>query len=79
MRRDTLEHDVLRALRDRLMDPDLFKAFVEAFTAEWNRLQAAGSADQDAKRAELRKVARSSSASSARSPTARRPPPSGTG
>jgi hypothetical protein len=37
-RRDVLEEAVLRALRERLMDPELFRVFVLEFTAEWNRL-----------------------------------------
>ena len=56
IRRDRLEAEVLDDLRHRLMDPDLFQVFVTAFTAGWNRLQAAGSAEQEAKRAELQRV-----------------------
>ena len=40
IRRDMLEATVMDGLRNRLMDPDLFKAFAQEFTAEWNRLQA---------------------------------------
>jgi hypothetical protein len=38
IRRDVLEETVLGALRERLMDPALFKVFADAFTTEWNRL-----------------------------------------
>jgi site-specific DNA recombinase len=34
IRRDVLEDTVLGALRERLMDPDLFQVFVEAFAAQ---------------------------------------------
>jgi DNA invertase Pin-like site-specific DNA recombinase len=56
VRRDVLEETVLGALRERLMDPELFSAFVAEFTATWNRLQAEASAGQGAKRAELERV-----------------------
>ena len=56
IRRDLLEETVLGALRARLMDPDLFRAFVAAFTAEWNRLQAETSAGTQGKRQELGRV-----------------------
>jgi site-specific DNA recombinase len=46
VRRDVLENTVLAALRDRLMDPDLFRVFATEFVAEWNRLQAAAAGDQ---------------------------------
>jgi hypothetical protein len=39
-----LEETVLGSLRERLMDPGLFSAFVVEFTAAWNRLQAEASA-----------------------------------
>jgi hypothetical protein len=58
VRRDTLEAAVLGALRGRLMDPELFAAFVAAFTAEWNRLQAEAAAGRDAKRQELERIGR---------------------
>jgi hypothetical protein len=38
------------------MDPDLFKVFASAFTAEWNRQQGASAATQGALRAERQKV-----------------------
>lgn len=58
IRRDDLENTVLDALRERLMDPELFKAFAGAFVAEWNRLQAAMTADHEARRAEFDRVRR---------------------
>jgi hypothetical protein len=56
IRRDELEETVLGALRERLMDPDLFKAFAEAFTAEWNRLQGNTAAEQTARASNLQRV-----------------------
>ena len=53
VRRDVLEETVLGALRDRLMDPELFRVFVEEFRLAWNRLQAGVSAELEGKRAEL--------------------------
>ena len=49
---------MLGALRDRLMDPGLFKAFTEAFVLECKRLQSEASAGRNAKRQELEKVER---------------------
>jgi hypothetical protein len=56
VRRDVLEETALGALRERLMDPDLFREFVAEFTATWNRLQAEAAAGQTAQRAELARV-----------------------
>jgi hypothetical protein len=56
IRRDVLEETVLGALRERLMDPALFKVFADAFTTEWNRLQAAASGDADARHSEMERV-----------------------
>ena len=56
IRRDELEETVLGGLRARLMDPVLYKAFAEAFTAEWNKLQGDAQADQSVRTAELRRV-----------------------
>ncbi len=56
IRRDELEETVLGALRERLMDPALFKVFAEEFTAEWNRLQAASAGDRQARESELARV-----------------------
>ena len=58
VRRDVLEETVLGALREHLMDPELFAAFVKEFTAEWNRLQAASAGDQEARHAESERVRR---------------------
>ena len=58
IRRDVLEETVLGALRERLMDPVLFRDFAAAFTAEWNRLQAAASAGQAGQRQELERIER---------------------
>ncbi|MBX6386215.1 MAG: recombinase family protein [Microbispora sp.] len=58
IRRDVLEKTVLGALRERLMDPELFRVFAEEFTAEWNRLQAEASAGLTARRQELERVER---------------------
>ncbi|MBN8891558.1 MAG: recombinase family protein, partial [Rhodospirillales bacterium] len=56
IRRDVLEATVLDGLRNRLMDPELFKAFAGAFTAEWNKQQGASAATQDGLRAERHKI-----------------------
>jgi site-specific DNA recombinase len=58
IRRDVLEQAVLEGLRDRMMDPALFKAFVAEFIAEWNRLQAGAAADTTARAGELERVRR---------------------
>ncbi|MGD0105507.1 MAG: recombinase family protein, partial [Rhodopila sp.] len=49
IRHDTLGETVLGALRERLMDPPLFKAFAAAFTAEWNKMQNGTLAEQTAR------------------------------
>ena len=56
IRCDELENMVLAALRERLMDPTVFKAFVQEFTAEWNRLQGNNAAEQDARASELTRI-----------------------
>ncbi len=58
IRRDTLEATVMHGLRNRLMDPVLFKAFAEEFTAEWNRLQADAGANLNLLRMEHERVER---------------------
>lgn len=58
IRRDALEATVMDGLRDRLMDPILFKAFAQEFTAEWNRLQAGAGAHLSQMRAEHERVKR---------------------
>ena len=56
IRCDELENMVLAALRERLMDPTVFKAFVQEFTAEWNRLQGNTAAEQDARASGLTRI-----------------------
>jgi site-specific DNA recombinase len=56
IRRAVLEETVLSTLRERLMDPELFRVFAEEFTTEWNRLQAEASAGLTAKRQELARL-----------------------
>ena len=56
VRVDRLENTVLGALKERLMDPELFKVFVEEFTAEWNRLQAEASAGRHAKEQQVARI-----------------------
>jgi site-specific DNA recombinase len=51
-----LENGVLEGLRERLMDPVLFKEFATTFTAEWNKLQGNTAAEQSARTAELQRV-----------------------
>jgi site-specific DNA recombinase len=58
IRRDLLEAIVMDGLRNRLMDPVLFKAFAQEFTAEWNRLQAEAGANLSQLRAEHERVDR---------------------
>ncbi|MFZ2137520.1 MAG: recombinase family protein, partial [Xanthobacteraceae bacterium] len=53
IRRDAIETMVLNGLKHRLMDPDLFKVFVEEFTKEFNRLRAAEGNQIDQTKAEL--------------------------
>lgn len=53
-----MEREVLCALQQRLMDPELFRVFVLEFTAEWNRLQAEVATGQAALRQELERVQR---------------------
>ena len=56
IRKDVLEESVIGALRQRMMAPEVYQAFAQEFTAEWNRLQAEASGDQSAKRAELARI-----------------------
>jgi hypothetical protein len=58
IRQDRLEATVIDALRERLMDPAVFAVFVEAFTAEWNRLQSEVSAGLAQQQGELARVER---------------------
>ena len=56
VRQDRLESTVLDGLRDRLMNPVLFKAFTAEFTVEWNRLQATLGGGFTARNAKLDKT-----------------------
>ncbi len=56
IRKDVLEESVIGALRQRMMAPEIYRAFAQEFAAEWNRLQAEASGDQSAKQAELVRV-----------------------
>ena len=56
IRRDELENRALQALRSRLMDPALYRAFAEAFVAEWNHSQGDAAAKRAADEAELQRV-----------------------
>jgi len=58
LRHDRLELEVLTALKERLMDPELFRVFVVEFTAEWNRLQAEASAGLTSRREKLERIDR---------------------
>ncbi len=58
LKRGVVEDLVVDALRTRLMAPDLVAEFIKAFTAEWNRLAASVSADQEAAERELAAVER---------------------
>jgi site-specific DNA recombinase len=58
IRRDRLEARVLAALREKLMDPALFKVFCDEFTREMNRLRMEAGASIEAARAEIRRIDR---------------------
>jgi site-specific DNA recombinase len=58
IRRDQFEARVLNALRHRLMDPDLFKAFCDEFTREMNRLRMEGRASITAAETEIKRIDR---------------------
>ncbi|ABL71204.1 recombinase family protein [Paracoccus denitrificans] len=58
IRRDELESRVLNALRTRLVDPDLFAEFCDAYTRETNRLRMESGAGIDKAEAELKRIAR---------------------
>ena len=58
MRRDALEATVLDGLKHRLMDPHLFKVFVEEFTRELNRLHAVESGRTEQLKSELAGIGR---------------------
>ena len=56
--RSGIEARVLNALTDHLMDPELVRAFCEAYTTEMNRLRAGAGAARAAQEAELAKIRR---------------------
>ena len=56
IRRAELKDRALHALRSRLMDPVLYRAFAEAFVAEWNHSQDDVAAERAANEAELRRA-----------------------
>jgi hypothetical protein len=58
IRQDALETTVLEGLRDRMMDPDAYKLFVQEFTAAGNRSQIEAAGDRTAREAELERVTR---------------------
>ena len=58
IRTNALEGAVLDGLRGRLMDPELFKTFVEEFTREFNRLSNSRGTRTEAAKTELARVER---------------------
>ncbi|WP_288950674.1 recombinase zinc beta ribbon domain-containing protein [uncultured Paracoccus sp.] len=58
IRRDELESRVLNALRTRLVDPELFAEFCDAYTKETNRLRMESGAGIEKAEAELKRIAR---------------------
>ena len=56
IRTDAVETVILTGLKDRLMDPDLFKAFANEFIAETNRIRMEETADVDAARRDLGRI-----------------------
>ena len=56
IRVEMLERIILDGLRNRLIEPDLFKAFCEEFYCEVNRFRIDKNADAEAKRTELNRV-----------------------
>jgi site-specific DNA recombinase len=58
VRRDRLEATVLDALRDNLMDPELFKEFCAEYVREINRVRGDENARRDRLRSELTQVER---------------------
>jgi site-specific DNA recombinase len=58
IRTDTVERIILDGLRDRLMNPDLFKVFAEEFLAEVNRARMEETADTDLARSDLERIGR---------------------
>ncbi|MCG7509065.1 recombinase family protein [Mesorhizobium sp. IRAMC:0171] len=58
IRRDELESRVLNALRNRMLDPNLFAEFCDAYTQETNRLRIESRANIEAAESELERIAR---------------------
>jgi site-specific DNA recombinase len=58
VRRDAIENIVLDGLKQRLMDPELFRAFVEEFAREFNRLRAAEGNEVERSKSELAAIER---------------------
>ncbi|ABL71360.1 hypothetical protein OC539_21645 [Paracoccus denitrificans] len=58
IRRDALEARVLNSLRTRLVDPDLFAEFCDAYTRETSRLRMESGAGIDKAEAELKRISR---------------------
>jgi site-specific DNA recombinase len=58
IRRDAIEKIVLDGLKQRLMDPELFRAFVEEFAREFNRLRAAQGNEVERSKSELAAIER---------------------
>ena len=56
IRQDVVENRVLDALRTRLMDPDIYREFVAAFTEAWNRERAEAVAGLSSKQAEVSRI-----------------------
>jgi site-specific DNA recombinase len=56
MRRDRLEARVLAALREKLLDPALFKLFCDEFTREMNSLRMEAGATIEASRSKIRRI-----------------------
>ncbi len=58
IRRDELESRVLNALRNRMLDPEMFAEFCDAYTQEINRLRIESRANIDAARTEMERIGR---------------------
>ena len=58
IRRDAIEKIVLDGLKQRLMDPELFRAFVQEFAREFNRLRAAEGNAVERSKSELAAIER---------------------
>ena len=58
VKREFVEEVVLKALRTRLMAPEIYASFVHGFTTEWNAEQRNRTVEQDGKRDELKRTER---------------------